>query len=77
MSTMTDQPGSGPLRTMGVPSYWILDPTEPGRLTAFELDEDRQYAEVADVGGDTPFRAERPFAVLVVPARLLDGLRPG
>lgn len=22
---------------MGVPSYWLLDPTEPGALTVFEL----------------------------------------
>jgi len=62
---------------LGVPSYWILDPTEPGRLTGFELDPEGRYAEVADVTGDTAFHAERPFPVTVVPARLLDGLRPG
>ncbi len=61
---------------IGVPSYWILDPTEPGRLIAFELDETGRYVEIAAVSGDEGFRADRPFAVTVVPARLLDGLRP-
>lgn len=62
---------------MGVPSYWLLDPTEPGRLTAFELAGDGRYADVADVSGDDAFHAVRPFDVTIVPARLLDGLRPG
>ena len=47
----------------------------PGRLTAFELGPDNRYREVADVAGDEPFTAERPFPVTIVPARLLDGLR--
>ena len=57
-------------------SYWILDPTEPGALTAFELDDEGRYREVAHVEGDEEFVATRPFPVTVVPARLLDGLRP-
>jgi Uma2 family endonuclease len=60
---------------MGVPSYWILDPTEPGALVAFELDDAGRYREVAHVEGDEEFAATRPFPVTVVPARLLDGLR--
>ncbi len=36
---------------------------------------DGRYREVADVSGDEPFTAERPFPVTIVPARLLDGLR--
>ncbi len=61
---------------VGVPSYWILDPTEPGALVAFELDDAGHYREVAHVEGDEEFAATRPFPVTVVPARLLDGLRP-
>ncbi len=60
---------------IGVPSYWLLDPTEPGSLTAFEIDGGGRYREVAHVAGDAEFRAERPFPVTLVPARLLDGLR--
>ena len=62
---------------IGVASYWILDPAEPGALTAFELDDAGQYVQIAHVVGDEEFRAVRPFPVTVVPARLLDGLRPG
>ena len=61
---------------IGVASYWILDPTEPGSLTVFELDDGGRYQEVAHIVGDEEFAAERPFAITVVPARLLDGLRP-
>lgn len=61
---------------MGVRGYWVVDPAEPGRLQVFELDADGRYAEVAQVRGDGEFRAEWPFPVTVVPARLLDGLRP-
>jgi len=61
---------------MGVVSYWVLDPAQPGRLTVFELDDERRYVEVACVEGDEVFIAERPFPVMIVPARLLDGLRP-
>jgi Uma2 family endonuclease len=60
---------------IGVDSYWILDPVEPGALEAFELDGG-VYRQVAHVEGDEGFRATRPFPVTVVPARLLDGLRP-
>jgi Uma2 family endonuclease len=62
---------------VGVASYWILDPTEPGTLTEFELDAQGRYQQVAHVEGDEEFVATHPFPVTVVPARLLDGLRPG
>ena len=62
---------------IGVASYWVLDPTEPGSLTAFELDAEGRYQQLARVEGDEEFVATRPFPVTVVPARLLDGLRPG
>ena len=62
---------------IGVPSYWVLDPTEPGQLTVFELDDDGRYGDAATIQGEAQFHAARPFPVTVVPARLLDGLRPG
>jgi Uma2 family endonuclease len=61
---------------IGVASYWLLDPAEPGALTVFELDGAGDYREVGRAVGDEEFRAERPYPVTVVPARLLDGLRP-
>jgi hypothetical protein len=57
-------------------SYWILDPEEPGSLTAFELDGEGRFQQVARVEGDEEFATARPFPVTVVPARLLDGLHP-
>jgi Uma2 family endonuclease len=60
---------------MGVPVYWLLDPTEPGALTVFEL-TGSGYEQVAHVVGDEEYGAQRPFPVTVVPARLLDGTRP-
>jgi len=61
---------------IGVQAYWILDPNEPGSLTAFELDVEGRYQQVAHVEGDEAFATMRPFPLTVVPARLLDGLRP-
>ncbi|MGH3587428.1 MAG: Uma2 family endonuclease, partial [Pseudonocardia sp.] len=61
---------------MGTASYWVLDPEPPGRLTVFELDTPGHYAQVADVSGDEKFTTDRPFPVTIIPARLLDGLRP-
>jgi hypothetical protein len=61
---------------MGVASYWVVDPNGSGALTAFELDEQGTYQQVEHVEGDTAFVAARPFPVTIVPARLLDGLRP-
>jgi Uma2 family endonuclease len=61
---------------IGVASYWILDPADPGSLTAFELDDEGRYSRVAYVEGDEEFAATRPFPITVVPARLLDGLHP-
>jgi Uma2 family endonuclease len=62
---------------IGVASYWILDPNEPGSLTVFELDDEGRYQQVAHVEGDEEFVATSPFPVTIVPARLLDGLQPG
>jgi Uma2 family endonuclease len=61
---------------MGVPVYWIVDPTrERPRLTALEL-EDVSYREVAAVTGSEVWNATRPFPVQVIPADLIAGLEP-
>ena len=59
----------------GLASYWLLDPTEPRSLTAFEL-TDQGSRRLAHVVGDDAFDARVSFPVRIVPARLLDGLRP-
>jgi len=61
----------------GAPSYWIVDP-DPDRpeLTAFELGPDGRYGERDCVHGTAPFRALRPFAVDIIPARLVEGVLP-
>jgi Uma2 family endonuclease len=57
----------------GVPSCWIVNPDPPQpELTVFELQNDR-YALAAQTSG--PFTADRPFTVLIDPARLTAGLR--
>lgn len=58
---------------LGVANYWVIDPREPA-LTAFELDPDGTYQQVAKVVGDEGFAAERPFAVNVIPNELLGWL---
>ncbi|MBB5957767.1 Uma2 family endonuclease [Saccharothrix tamanrassetensis] len=59
---------------IGVPAYWVLDPQEP-KLSVFEFGEDGLYELVAEVKGDDPFDAERPFPVRIVPGELLGSLR--
>lgn len=61
---------------LGVASYWLLDPVQPGGLEVYELDECGRYQLTAAVSGDEVFTARRPFPVQACPARLLDGLRP-
>jgi Uma2 family endonuclease len=61
---------------LGVPSYWLLDPVQPGGLEVYELDEHGRYQLTAKVSGEESYVATRPFAVQIYPARLLDGLRP-
>ncbi len=59
---------------MGVPMYWLLDPTEPGSSTVFKH-TGRGYEQTAHVVGEEAHEAQRPFPVRIVPARLLDGTR--
>ncbi len=61
---------------LGVSSYWLLNPVQPGGLEVHELDEQGQYQLLAKASGDEVYLAHRPFPVEVCPARLLDGLRP-
>jgi len=61
---------------MGVPSYWLLDPVQPGGLELYELDERGRYQPMAKVNGDEIHIARHPFPVRICPARLIDGLRP-
>lgn len=61
---------------LGVASYWILDPSDPGGLEVYELGEDGAYTLAASVTGDEVLPIRRPFPVEISPARLLDGLRP-
>lgn len=49
----------------GVRDYWAVDPLEPS-LTAFELDMHGHYHTVANITGDEPFEATRPFPVRIV-----------
>ena len=53
----------------------VIPDTGKPELIAFEF-RDGHYAEAARVAGSEPFRARRPFAVEVVPASLVAGLRP-
>jgi Uma2 family endonuclease len=53
-----------------VPSYWLVDPNEPG-LTVLELASGGRYVEVAHVTDDDAYDATAPFAVRVVPADLV------
>ena len=61
---------------LGIASYWIVvpDPDAP-ELIVYELSGGR-YEQVAHVTGKEAFRAERPFPVEVIPARLVAGLFP-
>ncbi|MEJ2871285.1 Uma2 family endonuclease [Actinomycetospora sp. OC33-EN08] len=61
---------------LGVPSYWLLDPTGPGRIEVLELDDDGTYRPAGEAAGEEPLAVRRPFPVTVVPADLLVGLQP-
>lgn len=54
----------------GAPHYWIVDPEAPD-ITAQTLEGDR-YREVGRAQGEEALRVTRPFAVEVIPARLID-----
>ncbi len=54
---------------MGVPHYWILDPTRPS-LLVYELTDER-YHRLADVHAEEPFETEAPFPVRIVLTELL------
>jgi Uma2 family endonuclease len=55
----------------GIRSYWIVDPDyHRPCLTVFELNR-KKYRQIAQVTGDEPFHATRPFPITVVPALLV------
>jgi Uma2 family endonuclease len=57
-------------------SYWVVVPDrDQPELIAFDL-RDGRYERIAHVRGSQPFRAQLPFPVEVVPARLVAGLLP-
>ncbi len=62
---------------LGVPSYWLLNPVEPGGIEVRELDKSGAYQLVASAAGEDAVTVERPFPLTICPARLLDGRRPG
>lgn len=55
----------------GIPNYWLLDPAEPS-AEVLELREGR-YEQVGYVTGDNWLAVERPVAVRLNPAILLQG----
>jgi Uma2 family endonuclease len=58
-----------------IPSYWVIDPDlEHPSLRAFDLVHG-EYRESGQAAGDTPFRADRPFPVEIIPSRLVAKLR--
>jgi Uma2 family endonuclease len=60
-----------------IESYWVVVPNrDQPEVIAFEL-RDGRYEQVAHVTGGQVFSASRPFAVEIVPARLVAGLLPG
>jgi hypothetical protein len=54
----------------------VIPDVDQPELIAFEL-RDGRYEQAAHVTGGKALRAERPFPVEVVPARLVAGLLPG
>ncbi|MCL4434229.1 MAG: Uma2 family endonuclease [Actinobacteria bacterium] len=55
--------------TLGVQSYWIVDPATPS-LIALQL-RDGSYVEVAQVTGSQTYEADLPYPVPVAPADLI------
>jgi Uma2 family endonuclease len=60
---------------IGVPSYWLLNPVEPGAIEIYELDDLGEFQLVASAAREETLAVERPFPVTLCPARLLDGRR--
>ncbi|GAA0635111.1 Uma2 family endonuclease [Sporichthya brevicatena] len=61
---------------IGVPSYWILDPREPGAIEVHRLAPDGTYDLIASACGEEVVGVSEPFLLDLTPARLLDGRRP-
>jgi Uma2 family endonuclease len=61
---------------VGVESYWLVDPMEPGSITAYRLTAEGNYTELAFAAGEDALEVDAPFPLRVVPARLRDRLLP-
>lgn len=61
---------------VGVESYWLVDPVEPGAITVYRLAPDGGYVEFGSTAGEDPLEVDAPFPMSLVPARLLDRRRP-
>ncbi|MGH3913760.1 MAG: Uma2 family endonuclease, partial [Pseudonocardiaceae bacterium] len=53
---------------LGVPSYWLLDPVQPGGLEVYELDEHGRYQLTAKVSGEEVYGYVRTTARLLLAA---------
>ena len=56
---------------LGVPAYWIVDPSGPGVL-ALRLNEKGRYVEVARASGKRRFKVDFPYPVELIPADLVE-----
>lgn len=57
---------------MGVPHYWIVDPTPPITITTLNLVND-VFREVVSVSGDEVLQVDVPFTVSIRPSQLVEG----
>ncbi|MGI8647043.1 MAG: Uma2 family endonuclease [Mycobacteriales bacterium] len=59
----------------GAQSYWVIHPLTPA-LFVYERGDNGEYHQRAHVIGDEPFHATQPFAITIVPNKLIAGLNP-
>lgn len=57
---------------MGIPHYWIVDPTSPVTITTFGI-EDGTYRRRASASGDEELSVDEPLRLTLTPAALVKG----